>query len=149
MAIKRLQASELTLSDIQQRLAGLSPKKLRELASLPSGFWDSAGKFLNCENANRFVDADPMAASPTQRDEFWSDPPSFSDANNCVSISVQLTLDSSVQLIVDVPSGPSSQAIELSSLQNAVPPLIETLRQRGLLKIRDSSFDSTLSWETS
>ncbi len=46
VAIKRLQAGDLSLSDIQRRLAGLPNGRLAALARLPDGFWQAADKYL-------------------------------------------------------------------------------------------------------
>ncbi|MGI9471638.1 MAG: helix-turn-helix domain-containing protein [Rubripirellula sp.] len=46
VAIKRLQAEKLTLSDIQHRLVGLTPKAIRKLAELPPDFWPTADRYL-------------------------------------------------------------------------------------------------------
>ncbi|MEL7264509.1 MAG: MerR family transcriptional regulator [Planctomycetota bacterium] len=46
VAVKRLQASDLTLSDIQKQLTGLTNRRLKTIAGLPDGFWKDAEKHL-------------------------------------------------------------------------------------------------------
>jgi DNA-binding transcriptional MerR regulator len=40
VAIKRLQAAGMSLEQVQQKMAGATARRLRELAALPEGFWD-------------------------------------------------------------------------------------------------------------
>lgn len=46
VAIKRLQSQNLTLSDIQQKLVGLTKNRLSAIAKLPDGFWEAAEEYL-------------------------------------------------------------------------------------------------------
>lgn len=47
VAIKRLQAKGMTLGEIQQKITGLSNRKLTGIAGLSKGFWDSLEKELS------------------------------------------------------------------------------------------------------
>ena len=47
VTIKRLQAEGMKLSEIQQKLTGLSNRKLMGIAKLSKGFWESLGKQLS------------------------------------------------------------------------------------------------------
>lgn len=70
VAVKRLQAQGLTLAEIQQRLAGARPQRLRELAELPT----PSARAPLAEASS----PDGYAARPASRGRarFWADRPS-------------------------------------------------------------------------
>ena len=70
VAIKRLQAKNETLSDIQQRLTGLPPKELKSLAALPNDFWKQAESYLG-ESQKRSA-APQKSTNVDASGEFWS-----------------------------------------------------------------------------
>jgi DNA-binding transcriptional MerR regulator len=61
VAIKQLQAQNLTLSEIQQQLVGLTPRKLASIAKLPTDFWDAADRYLASLSTSTTTDDDRNA----------------------------------------------------------------------------------------
>lgn len=64
VAIKRLQAQNLSLADIQQRLVGLTNSRLATLAKLPEGFWKAADQYLE-KPTHQPRRTPPVAVAPT------------------------------------------------------------------------------------
>lgn len=81
VAIKRLQAANQTLSDVQSRLVGITNNQLTTLADLPQDFWESAERYLARQHTSPGSLADSPGAtenelkSPSEDDEvkreFW------------------------------------------------------------------------------
>jgi DNA-binding transcriptional MerR regulator len=91
VAIKQLQSQEKSLSDIQQRLVGLTPRKLEAIAKLPADFWKAADKYLatkpntthspasasllaTAEVASAVTETDAAGASREHESFFWLEP---------------------------------------------------------------------------
>lgn len=79
VCIKRLQASGLSLAQVQQRLAGATTKKLATIAALPNDFWDRQHVKSGAPSVK------PRRSGPTSvaqqssnvpRETFWADPAS-------------------------------------------------------------------------
>ena len=138
VAIKRLQASDLTLSDIQQRLVGLPNSRLRTIARLPDGFWQAADEYLEKRQrqpakkkpeprANEPTAAPTVPLSPACDEEFWLTPaalPSSGAEPNCVtgvfeaadvslSANIDLQLTNGVRVTIHLPTQVRSQATSL------------------------------------
>ncbi|WP_372724613.1 MerR family transcriptional regulator [Novipirellula sp.] len=141
VAIKRLQANNKTLSDIQQRLTGLPPKELQSLAALPNDFWKQAESYLRESHkqsaiAKKSTDVDAS-------DEFWSRtaalpsapgvPPEDSSARE-VSQTLRINLHPQVQLSIDTTaSAEVVDAASLRRLQSAAESLISELVRQSLI----------------
>lgn len=84
VAIKRLQADDMTLSDIQQAILGADVRKLRRLAALPNGFWSAADEYLSQPKRKRDSETHDSNTSPDppatlendRRKDFWAQGPS-------------------------------------------------------------------------
>ena len=76
VAIKRLQAEGLTLSDIQQRLLGLPKSKLKKLAALPEDLEAVAAKQKSQpKRSAKPQAAQPVIEPPVEEAEFWKELP--------------------------------------------------------------------------
>ncbi|MEM6689108.1 MAG: MerR family transcriptional regulator [Planctomycetota bacterium] len=131
VAIKRLQAMDLTLSDIQARIVGITPSQLKKLADLPKGFWKDADAFLTQRSASS-KSPEPKIKSP-ERSDFWTAPaalPRASQSQNDSTSCVRFCVGSSVQVIVDTTEVGS---IDMSRVRAAAIPLLKELVQQGVL----------------
>lgn len=155
VAIKRLQAEEgLTLSQVQERLAGLPGRRLRELARVPEAVDADAG-------ADAEADADVEAGggddeAPRARRDFWRDVPGAApepapepiahapeatlaslapergaDHDPRVSALLALELGAGVTLVLRDGRRPDEHDVQ--ALREAAGPLLRLLEDRGLL----------------
>jgi DNA-binding transcriptional MerR regulator len=131
VAIKRLQASGLTLTELQQRLVGLPEPELERLARLPAD-----------QSAPRPPPAPDEAGA---RAEFWRTEPAEplseqNEANGLAPAPVEtdealplqgLRLGGEVTLLLPAarPLGPD----DINAIRGAAAPLLKVLRQRRLL----------------
>jgi hypothetical protein len=129
VAIKRLQSEGLTLAEVQERLAGLTPRALFALADLPS------------PAARSVPSASPAPpASPSKRPprRFWEQPPAVravppaapAPAVAPAGVSVGVALADGVQLLF-APARPL-RAADVAALHAAAAPLLAALAARGL-----------------
>ena len=145
-AIKRLQADNLTLSDIQQRLTGATDQQLETLAALPKDFWKSADRYL-AENHTPTPDAKPPSA-PQPPEDFWArapalpDPPQPSALQELAgsgqlrySYRIRVDLHRDAQLTVETTENAAGhpESIDLARIHVAAAPLLEELVRQGLL----------------
>lgn len=153
VAIKRLQADDLSLSDIQRRLVGLTNSRLAKIAKLPEGFWEAADKYL--EKASKHDSKQPsttassgsMSGSAVDQncgEEFWlipaALPPSVAEATpgdsevpvSTVQAIIELRLASDVRASIQFPSNAQPCLdIDWAALHAAAQPLLkELLRQK-------------------
>lgn len=160
VAIKRLQAANRTLSDIQAALIGVTNKQLKKLAALPDDFWESAERYL----ARRHKQTTETAAStkvPIAREqnieqprEFWSEPAALPEltpiqhalqthstdfaptvaGGSGTSVRRCLSWEPIPGIKVLVDDVPDNLPIDLTRLQSAALPLLNELFRQGLLK---------------
>ena len=160
VAIKRLQATNQTLSDIQATLIGITDKQLNRLAALPDGFWESAERYLARKHKQP---TEPTASTIApnvcdqnndQPRQFWNEPAALpeltpvqqalprSNTDNAPMVtsgagtSVRRCMSwepvPGIKILVD--DVPDDLHIELARLQNAALPLLNELFRQGLLK---------------
>jgi DNA-binding transcriptional MerR regulator len=163
VAIKRLQAANQTLSDVQTRLVGITTKQLSKLADLPDDFWESAQRYLARKATNPAEVAESPAVSTstlptTDQDadeirEFWDQPAALPH-----SAPPSPPIDPSIPLAMRVSSGtsdwlsrcvsfepmpglriliegtPDLDSVDIAELRNATQPLLNELLRQGLLK---------------
>ena len=152
VAVKRLQADDLTLSDIQEQLTALTPKKLESLAALPADFWKCAEAYLQ-ESRSDKPSASKLAAPQASEsaDSFWARPaalPSdpvrseaWDDAKSSKVVScIRLTLHPQVQVHVESRES-ETDSVDLQRLQAAADSLLSELVRQGLLKSPASRTD--------
>lgn len=122
VAIKRLQARGLTLTQVQAKLVGMSPAHLEQLASVPKEIAAS--------------EATPSKKAASQRSQsFWKQPvaepteavPAVSPAPTLLGV----PLTSEVTLLL--PALRQLDAHDLEGLQGAAQPLLRWLRLRRIL----------------
>ena len=126
VAIKRLQAQGLSLTEVQKRLAGASNAQLERVARLPEVPEDQ-----------------PAPQPPAQenvREDFWRTPESIAEAEAHESqhthhapLMTGIPLDPVGALTLLLTPARAVLPQDLSALQEAATPLIEALRSRGLL----------------
>lgn len=125
VAIKRLQAEGLSLTEIQNRLLGLSDAKLLEIAKLPEDRLESAGE-----------SAPPRAEGTRRRARFWTFAPSEGLAPQVreaieeqrVETWQSVPLGEGVRLIIE--SQTPLDIATVREVQNAARPLLKVLRDR-------------------
>lgn len=118
VAIKQLQAQNLSLSDIQQRFLGLTPRMLEAIAKLPTDFWEVADKYL----------ASQAAALPSSSNE----PQSVSADAKTITV-IRFTLSNGLKIAIELPPGTrSKQKMDMQSLLLATNPIVEELRRQNL-----------------
>lgn len=134
VAIKRLQAQGLSLSDVQQRLIGIENRELSRLATLPSGFLDNVSSLL--ANSEDVIES-PPAVAPTRRSRFWETEIKDSDCKPHAGIQaktvLQVPLSPGVSLMLE---GASLEAIDADAwkrLQPAIDRLLTALKDEGVL----------------
>ena len=66
VSIKRLQVEGLKLGEIQQRLTGLTDRKLGTIAKLPKGYWDTLEGELEKRAKQKSIDTKRKSATPLQ-----------------------------------------------------------------------------------
>ncbi len=122
VAIKRFQARGLTLSQVQERLVGLTPAALARLAAVP-------------EDAGAAAAATPRAEPAPRREQFWAEAPAAvpapsSPATTAASLeAVPLTAD---VLLLFAPVR-SLDDDDRAALRVAAAPVLKLLESRRLL----------------
>lgn len=144
VAIKRLQASGLSLVDIQKRLAGVSDAALARLADLPRGFWEQlVSRVCHADSAN----GSPGLESPAERartQDFWQATPAEAPEPQTVSeiavvgttvpqMGVLLRLAEGVTLLLENVAPESLDAARLAKLQPHLMRLACELQSLGLM----------------
>lgn len=131
VAIKRLQAQGLTLAQVQERLLGLDDRALDALAALPA--------------ADRELPHGPAPRRETRRaDAFWSAPPApapaepppaeTAPAREPLAALAGITLPEGVTLTWPVAGDARALSNDdMDALRAALRPIVDTLRERGLL----------------
>ncbi|EMI42076.1 MerR family transcriptional regulator [Rhodopirellula sp. SWK7] len=147
VAIKRLQAENLTLSDIQERLVALPPKRLKTLAKLPTDFWENAKDYLDAPPLKANHEAISVSSEDAQParsgEEFWSRTaatptrprsPHRDQSVTGISQSLCIRLHPQVQMSIDT-TAPAEviDAARLQRLQSAAESLISELVRQGLI----------------
>ena len=154
VAIKQLQAQNLSLSDIQRKLVGLTNRKLEAIAKLPPDFWDVAYKYLEAaaERRDSSIENETQAESlDGEASEFWLTPAALPDCLSNSSHNVQddgvqndgvkaetitvlrFSLPQGVNIAIELPRGISSkQRLDTRALQVALEPIVAELRRQKL-----------------
>ncbi|MCA9034297.1 MAG: MerR family transcriptional regulator [Planctomycetaceae bacterium] len=155
VAIKRLQAQNLTLSDIQNQLAGLPASKLNTIAGLPADFWEAADRYL-AEVTERAANADDFwlvpAAMPESSGGHSGRSPDFelqsasqskdrkaarvTDSNSVVQVGslIRVPLANGVVISVELPLTAGSLSFDGEALQLAIQPLVKELQRQKLME---------------
>lgn len=115
VAIKRLQAANQSLSDVQSQLVGITTKQLSKLAGLPEDFWESAQRYLASRGTNPAEPQDPaeppsisanalpsIGQDTDEVREFWDQPAALPH-----SAPSRPPIDPSIPLATRVSSGTS------------------------------------------
>jgi DNA-binding transcriptional MerR regulator len=149
VAIKQLQAQNLSLSDIQRKLVGLTNRKLQVIAKLPADFWRVADKYLTMQSERRdtLPDHEPHS-EPLEGDacEFWLTPAALplvlpktlSETREEVVTAetfsvIRITMPNGICLAIELPRGiPNKQRLDIQALQATLEPLVEELRRQNL-----------------
>ena len=169
VAIKRLQAANKTLSDIQQCLVGITNTRLRQIAQLPNQFWETADDYLKRQSREESAIQESSGAATDafgaeETDEaFWAIKPSHTAIEDeelgttaveptpqPVSSSLnmrsclKLSLSTGVELSIDTDAGskPPSGHIDLQRLAEAAEPLLKELTRQGLLAMDRPTADT-------
>jgi DNA-binding transcriptional MerR regulator len=130
VAIKRLQADGLSLAEVQERLAGASPRRLQELAG------------IDVDDVARKVASATKAAAPA-RARFWAAAPAAPSAPSAPAPMASLLDVAGTSLPVAAPLGGGLQLLftparpldadDVVALAEAARAIHETLRSRGLM----------------
>ena len=147
VAIKRLQAQGMSLTEIQQRLTGASDKALRRWAALPEEFWQSTKptaakpsrirrKAKGKQRFESLQESDTTGASGNSlehraRDDFWAAQPARStataslpaDAGVGACPAVVLSLGPGVALTI---TGDAARRVDAKKL-TAIQPIVDQL----------------------
>ena len=167
VAIKRLQSQNLTLSDIQQQLVGLTPDRLTKLAKLPDQFWKAADDYLDkvdarADVANQTKSTDGMetreAAQPfwlrapsmpenSQAEPGHSQEPRIRSGLDSITTTIRLQVDG-ITIAIELPvataaAQPSTQQVDFERLHHAAQPIIDELRRQKLIEHGPSSSSET------
>ena len=116
VTIKRLQASGLSLSDVQIKLTGLTPAELERLAGLPGHLPEPVVSTHEPRKAN---EERPLTITPNSV---------LLDASS--HLGAWLRLGSGVALMLPAPFSGTSES--LMDLLRSAAPLLEELRRQGL-----------------
>ena len=125
VAIKRLQASGLSLAEIQTRLAGLTDAGLRSVARLPA---ECDARDQPGETARA---ADAKAEGRAAERRFWTEAPAAVAAPSAAPVLVGVPLGRGVTLLLEG-SRPLDEH-DLSALRSAAAPLVKFLHARRLV----------------
>jgi DNA-binding transcriptional MerR regulator len=139
VAIKRLQARGLTLSDIQHELVGLTAGKLSRLADLPDGFEKLSGKITSIAMANQERAPSRM---PEPEPEFWKRMPQPARGNpsttmNSIAVTrvLRIQLDGNTSIEIN-----TAQAdVDIGKIRSAAQPLIDELKRQRLTRSDNSN----------
>ncbi len=148
VAIKRLQAQDLTLSDIQRRLIGLTNSRLAAIAKLPDGFWQAADEYLKKKSQSKpakteVASSGIVAESSPPCSPFWLTPAALpmalgesnEDSDNGLKVhaTVELQLAVGVSLHIQFPStAAASRALDTVALRAAAAPLLKELTRQNI-----------------
>lgn len=127
VAVKRLQAQGLPLSQVQQRLYGLDDEALAGLAQLPAGIAEQRAERgpapppAEARAEGAFWEAEPAPPAPSRRE------PAEGRDEEIVGVD----LDEQVTILLR--GAPPLSAAERHALREAAAPLLRWLRQHGLL----------------
>lgn len=150
VAIKRLQATGLSLVDIQQKLAGASDSTLSRLADLPKGFWEQLVARIAGSNgaapARSSPDDDGSLQSLESSERFWEvvpncqAPPMAEPADHGLSgdaitrrAATLLSLADGVTLVLEGVAADSLDESQLARLAPHLHRLLGELRELGLI----------------
>lgn len=132
LAIKHLQASGLSLVEVQERLAGADDRTLKKLARLPN-------RLVRVEASDLSSDLPPRQAAP--RTTFWADPPAVSMDERRparmveeprVSSALHLKLDNGVTLVLEGVEPGALNRDKLAAIEQAAGGLVTQLRHFGI-----------------
>jgi DNA-binding transcriptional MerR regulator len=145
IAIKRLQAENLTLSDIQQRLAGLTGKRLEGIAKLPDDFWEAAHQYLVNRDSRESVPDEGTNHTAGEQEDFWLTPAALPSVPESAPIdnrqrvaaraAIRLQLAGDVTLTIELPADRQSNIsqVDAKSLLASAQPIVKELARQGLL----------------
>ncbi len=150
VAIKQLQAQNLSLSDIQQELVGLTSRRLEAIAKLAADFWQEADKYLAAQSERHDKSPDnQLHAEPLEADagEFWLTPAALPSGTptslnetqqglvkaETLSL-IRLIMPNGMSIAIELPREISKvQELDTRSLQSALEPIVEELRRQKLI----------------
>lgn len=144
VAIKRLQAQDQTLSDIQKQLQGLPKEQLETIARLPESFWDDADAYLSDpKNFSKSTGNDDAGkATSTESQPFWLREPKLPKSPPQVQLtaSESESLSTAIRLrfigatiSVELPHKETLSKTDLTKLREAAIPLIQELERQQLI----------------
>jgi len=122
IAIKRLQASGLSLAEVQAQLAGLTPVELESVAKLPPAIPTPIGSSTSSVTVHQERPPQVSSKSAPRHDWKSQDPP---------SIGSWIRLGSGVVLVLPTPFSGGSEA--LMDVLQAAAPLLAELRRQGAI----------------
>jgi DNA-binding transcriptional MerR regulator len=136
VAVKRRQAQGRTLAEVQRELAGATDDTLRAVAAIPAD-----GERVLAEASSEPLEPSlaPLAPPPAPRRlspvssvprRFWAEPPAPTN-DDTVAVLHGVRLDGATLLLPVVPD-----AGDLAAIHEAARPLLDLLRDRGLLTQR-------------
>jgi len=161
VAIKRLQAANQTLSDVQSRLVGITNNQLTTLADLPQDFWESAERYLARKHTSPGSLADSPGAtenelkSPSEdnevKREFWdqtaalphsattrlnesSAPLATGAIGSSDSLRHCVIVDPLPGVTILIEGSSAHSSVDVARLRSATQPLLNELIRQGLLK---------------
>ena len=149
VAIKQLQAQNMSLSDIQQKLVGLPISKLKAIANLTTDFWKAADNYL--KSAKPEEPAPPSSSKPKSQDaasnDFWIAPAALpsvplsakSQVIHTVSHEtltvIRIAASNGIQIVIELPmENLEKKNLDMKSLLQASKALIEELVRQQLAK---------------
>lgn len=149
VAIKQLQAQNLSLSDIQQKLVGLPASKLQAIASLPSDFWKNADRYLKSQKPEE--QSTTSSSKSKSRDvalsDFWTSPaalpsvqalpkrPAVLSATQEAFSVIRIAAPNGIKIVIELPTDHlGKKNIDMQSLLQASNTLIEELVRQKLAK---------------
>lgn len=119
VAIKRLQARGLTLTEIQRRLLGLPDRELRQLAQVPNEAETERRRDGETEKHEERGSPNEAAATDRRSGAFWGAPPAPANPT---------TVEASPSLSPSLPLSFSPSALQGVSLADGVTLLLSALR---------------------
>lgn len=162
VAIKRLQAANQSLSDVQSQLVGITTKQLSKLADLPEDFWESAQRYLASRGTNPAEPQEPAeppsisanALPSIDQDaeevrEFWDQPAALPysapsplpidlatrfSSGSSDALSRYVSFEPMPGLKILIEGSPDLDSVDIARLRNATQPLLNELLRQGLLK---------------
>jgi DNA-binding transcriptional MerR regulator len=131
VAIKRLQASGLTLSEVQAELMGAPTKKLRELAALPEKFAipDAPARTETARSREAFWEAVPKESAAAEEEDQSSEQAAVPALLQGIRLGEDLFLLFRSRRAIDEE--------DVRALERAARPLLRLLEARGLGEHRE------------